>query len=329
MSCATVMICCGMSLSLGSTPNLPAARISTRSVKRLSIAASRVAGLRKTRSIFIRSSISMFVIGSPLMLATISWAKAGRPAGAMKAAITATATRRLKRTLATRTPRRPSASFPVSMIPLLFRALVCRLAPDLMQGEGRLARHEKSVFHAVERRRIEEGPAHLGIPQRAQLQLQQYGLVTDQGAATVVLINRAVVDGKGRALVLIAAAHPKGRDRERARIRVANQTGGIEMAAHVEDNVALGEIIIADLVARGEAKTFAAYIVTDEGLRLIIGELNRTGQGTQIIRSDKIDAPRLQCIDVEPSLADEREDGIRRDCNGAYIIGASCVQSRT
>src|ERR1700730_14775523 len=111
---------------------------------------------------------------------------------------------------------------------------------------------KKSIFHAVERPGVEESLGNPGVPQCAKLQLQQHGLVADQGAAPVVLINRAVVDGKCRALVLIAATHSKGRDRERARVREADQTGGKEMTAHVENDVALREIIVADLVARGD-----------------------------------------------------------------------------
>src|SRR5208283_2471721 len=118
-------------------------------------------------------------------------------------------------------------------------------------------RDRTRINNTIERVGVGKGLAIPYFSQSAQLQLEHHGLVPVQGSAPVILIYRAVIDGKGSAFVLIAPTDPVGRDCERTRIGIADHVSRIILTAHIEGDVALCEVIVANLISRGECEPFA------------------------------------------------------------------------
>lgn len=153
-------------------------------------------------------------------------------------------------------------------------------------------------------------------------------MIVYESAGSVVLIDRAIVDRERRAIIFVSDAGAGCSNGEGAWIVIADQVWRVILSAHVEGDVSLHKIVCVDLVLGVEAEALAPDVIANNGLRLIISELNAAGPGSEIESGDEIDPARLEGRLVETSLRGERQRRTGRQSEGADIIRKRRIEPR-
>ncbi len=148
-------------------------------------------------------------------------------------------------------------------------------------------------------------------------------------ARAVVLVDRAVIDGERGALVGVTGAEAERRDGERAGVGVVDERLRVEVAAQVERHVALGEVVLGELVFRVQGQALAADVVADHRLCLVVGELRAGGERAEVQVGEEVDAAVLQRARIEATGGPEREEGERRDRRADHVVRERLVEPGT
>ncbi len=98
------------------------------------------------------------------------------------------------------------------------------------------------------------------------------------------------------------------------------------MPAHVERDVALGEVVLGEIVLADDGEALAAHVVADDRLRLVVGELDAAGQGAEVEVGGGVDAAVLPRALIESRLRPERDQRQRRDGPADDVVRQAAVE---